>query len=245
MEILSLLRSSRLLSSCLFFAGIYILGYCIIFARQWRRGAPERYKAASCCMSIVHGPSTSLAASLYMIRLFYMERQPLSAYPHDMNAWLNSHLGASNTPFEEAIMEFSIAYFLIDLLHYVLFPPYFHNILHALLPLLHQTRWLLHNRSLRRRRVHVIVAKLVNNCLSYKEHYPLQQVEHPLSHHVHHLSRHSDAMGDMATLSVLFVLPSSFSSGSKLACTVLNVQCVDGHCGELVLGGRALGKAHV
>ncbi|MCO5575834.1 hypothetical protein L7F22_029639 [Adiantum nelumboides] len=123
METFSLLRSSWLLSSSLVFAGIYILGYCIIFARRWPRGAPERYKAASCCMSIVHGPSTSLAATLYMIRLFYMERQHPSAYPHDRNSWLNSHLGASNTPFEEAIMEFSIAYFLIDLLHYVLFVP--------------------------------------------------------------------------------------------------------------------------
>lgn len=102
------------------------MGYWVIFARRWPRGTLERYKAASCCMSIVHGTSTSLAAIIYMLHLLYTHNDLASinteGHPKQVS-WLNSHLGAPNTPFQEAIMEYSTAYFLIDLLHYVLFVP--------------------------------------------------------------------------------------------------------------------------
>ncbi|KAH7414882.1 hypothetical protein KP509_14G015900 [Ceratopteris richardii] len=84
--------------SCVFFTGLYLLGYWVVFARRWPHGAVDRFKAASCCMSIVHGTST-------------------------MKFWLASRLGAANTRFEEAIMEYSTAYFLVDLVHYLLFVP--------------------------------------------------------------------------------------------------------------------------
>ncbi|KAH7414874.1 hypothetical protein KP509_14G015100, partial [Ceratopteris richardii] len=93
--------------SCVFFTGLYLLGYWVVFARRWPRGAVDRFKAASCCMSIVHGTSTSMAAAIYMMHLKHTK----------------SRLGAANTRFEEAIMEYSTAYFLVDLVHYLLFVP--------------------------------------------------------------------------------------------------------------------------
>ncbi|KAH7414888.1 hypothetical protein KP509_14G016500 [Ceratopteris richardii] len=116
--------------SCVFFTGLYLLGYWVVFARRWPRGAVDRFKVASCCMSIVHGTSTSMAAAIYMLNLFYTDKQQMSWSPtpssnnsSTMKFWLASRLGVANTRFEEAIMEYSTAYFLVDLDHYLLFVP--------------------------------------------------------------------------------------------------------------------------
>ncbi|KAH7414883.1 hypothetical protein KP509_14G016000, partial [Ceratopteris richardii] len=107
--------------NCVFFTGLYLLGYWVVFARRWPRGAVDRFKAASCCMSILHGTSTSI----YMLNLFYTDKQQDGGGENSstMKFWLASRLGAANTRFEEAIMEYSTAYFLVDLVHYLLFVP--------------------------------------------------------------------------------------------------------------------------
>ncbi|KAH7414889.1 hypothetical protein KP509_14G016600 [Ceratopteris richardii] len=81
--------------TCVFFTGLYLLGYWVVFARRWPPGAVDRFKAASCCMSIVHCTSTSMAAAIYMLNLFYTDKQEMSC----------------------------TAYFLVDVVHYLLFVP--------------------------------------------------------------------------------------------------------------------------
>ncbi|KAH7299711.1 hypothetical protein KP509_24G025700 [Ceratopteris richardii] len=66
-------------------------------------------------MSLLHGPLATLLTTWHAAPIFrekYLQGNP----------WQES-LRAPNTPFQDAVVEFSIAYFIADLLHYVLFVP--------------------------------------------------------------------------------------------------------------------------
>ncbi|KAL0377332.1 UNVERIFIED_CONTAM: TLC domain-containing protein [Sesamum radiatum] len=89
----------------LFFIGyliLYLIAYFIIF-RSWpRRIRPE---ASSCAISLAHGTPA----------VFLAFRAILSDPARDFHS--------RNTPFESLVLDYSIAYFLMDLLHYLIFYP--------------------------------------------------------------------------------------------------------------------------
>ncbi|KAI5651127.1 hypothetical protein M9H77_37132 [Catharanthus roseus] len=90
---------------CFFFSvflAIYIISYFIIF-RNW---TPKlRPEASSCIISICHGtPAVFLA-----YRAIFSDP--------------NRDFHSLNTPFQNLVLDYSIAYFLMDLCHYVVFYP--------------------------------------------------------------------------------------------------------------------------
>ncbi|XP_024389999.1 TLC domain-containing protein At5g14285 [Physcomitrium patens] len=82
-------------SICLFTA-VYFYGYFFLFSKLWK--GRSRYEAASCGMSLTHG--TAVAA--------------LCCYEIFSKEWV---LDAPNTPLQNKIMEYSMAYFIVDLLN--------------------------------------------------------------------------------------------------------------------------------
>eukprot|EP01018_Ginkgo_biloba_P022866 Gb_31736 [translate_table: standard] len=80
---------------------VYALGYLKLF-RHWR--PKDRAEAASCCISLAHGTPAALLAGCCMLK----------------SPW---KLAGQNTWFENAVMDFSIAYFLMDSVHYLVFFP--------------------------------------------------------------------------------------------------------------------------
>ncbi|PIN00092.1 hypothetical protein CDL12_27404, partial [Handroanthus impetiginosus] len=100
------LNDSYLPVFTLWFIFIYILGYFIIF-KNWN----NKYKAeaSSCLMSLAHG-TPALILSLFSI----LQSQP-SLSKLDFTA--------PNTPFQDLVLEYSISYFLMDLLHYMILIP--------------------------------------------------------------------------------------------------------------------------
>ncbi|XP_059633577.1 TLC domain-containing protein At5g14285-like [Cornus florida] len=86
-----------------FYIIIYLLGYFIIF-RKWR--GINRAQASSCLLSIAHATPAVLLASYSMLST---QNQLDFASP--------------NTEFQNMVLEYSIAYFFIDLLHYIFFIP--------------------------------------------------------------------------------------------------------------------------
>ncbi|KAH7315504.1 hypothetical protein KP509_21G052300 [Ceratopteris richardii] len=87
--------------SIIFFTAIYIVGYFAIFT-SWKDKA--RFEAASCSMSLVHGAITSSLAIVDILKV----------------PW---KLDAPNNPLENSLMDVSVAYFLVDLFHYLIFVP--------------------------------------------------------------------------------------------------------------------------
>jgi hypothetical protein len=87
--------------SSLMFAVIYLVGYFVIF-RNWR-GRP-RFDASSCGISLVHGTLSAILAT-----------QDILSQP-----WA---LDAPNSLRQKQIMEYSMAYFFIDLLNYMYAAP--------------------------------------------------------------------------------------------------------------------------
>ncbi|XP_042061300.1 TLC domain-containing protein At5g14285-like isoform X2 [Salvia splendens] len=89
----------------LFFAGyllLYLIAYSILF-RTW--ASKLRPEASSCAISLAHGtPAVFLAA-----------RAILSDPAPDFHS--------SNTPLQSLVLDYSIAYFLMDLVHYLIFYP--------------------------------------------------------------------------------------------------------------------------
>nr|XP_024374495.1 TLC domain-containing protein At5g14285-like [Physcomitrium patens]XP_024374496.1 TLC domain-containing protein At5g14285-like [Physcomitrium patens]XP_024374497.1 TLC domain-containing protein At5g14285-like [Physcomitrium patens]PNR55152.1 hypothetical protein PHYPA_006047 [Physcomitrium patens] len=78
------------------FTVVYFYGYFFIFNRLWK--GRYRYEAASCGMSLTHG---TVVAVLCCYEIFSKE-------------WV---LDAPNTPFQDKIMEYSMAYFIVDMLN--------------------------------------------------------------------------------------------------------------------------------
>lgn len=102
-ELLKIVKEgSPVLLSCIpIFVSIYLIGYYWMFS-EWRHKA--RFEAASCTMSMIHGTVATI----------------LSGYELLHRPW---KLDAPNTVFENVVMELSMAYFFVDLLHYLLFVP--------------------------------------------------------------------------------------------------------------------------
>ncbi|XP_008792221.2 TLC domain-containing protein At5g14285-like [Phoenix dactylifera] len=84
------------------FCLIYLIGYFVIF-RNW--GPKHRPDASSCFISLCHGtPAVFLALSAIL-------SQPIRGF------------ASPNTNFQNLVLDFSIAYFTSDLLHYLIFVP--------------------------------------------------------------------------------------------------------------------------
>ncbi|KAK7260622.1 hypothetical protein RIF29_26832 [Crotalaria pallida] len=84
------------------FLTIYLIGYFFVF-RNW---SPKiRPESASCLISLFHGTPAVILGS--------------SAILSDPNRGFASQ----NTPFQKLILDYSIAYFLMDLVHYLVFFP--------------------------------------------------------------------------------------------------------------------------
>ncbi|VAI91815.1 unnamed protein product [Triticum turgidum subsp. durum] len=86
------------------FAAVYLLGYFVVF-RRW--SPQQRPDASSCLTSLFHGTPATLLA---------------------LRAVLSSpgagDLAAPNTPADDLVLDFSTAYFAVDLLHYLVFLPH-------------------------------------------------------------------------------------------------------------------------
>lgn len=80
---------------------IYAVGFFKLF-QHWK--LRDRAEAASCCMSIIHGTPAAVMAASCLLK----------------SPW---EFSGQNTPLQDGIMEFSIAYFIMDLLHYMFFFP--------------------------------------------------------------------------------------------------------------------------
>ncbi|XP_061345975.1 TLC domain-containing protein At5g14285 [Gastrolobium bilobum] len=84
------------------FLTIYLIGYFIIFPNWSPKNRPE---LSSCLISLFHGtPAVFLAAAAIL-------GDP------------NRGFAAANTSFQKVVMDYSIAYFLMDMLHYIVFFP--------------------------------------------------------------------------------------------------------------------------
>lgn len=84
------------------FSLIYLLGYFVVF-RKWSPN--RRPDASSCLISLFHGtPAVFLA-------LYAILSQPVREF------------ASLNTSFQNLVLDFSIAYFTADLLHYLVFVP--------------------------------------------------------------------------------------------------------------------------
>lgn len=94
------------------FSAIYVLGY-YWWVGGWRTRTKARHEAASCFMSLLHCSATTLLTGWNVA---------VTLQEHDKGPW-QQLLRAPNTPFQNTVMEFSIAYFVVDLMHYVLFVP--------------------------------------------------------------------------------------------------------------------------
>lgn len=94
----------NLVGFTLVFSIIYLFGYLIIF-KDWKEKV--RPDASSCIMSLAHGTPAVI----------------LSIYSMLQTSFQNLDISIQNSPFQEMILEYSIAYFLVDLLHYLVFYP--------------------------------------------------------------------------------------------------------------------------
>ncbi|KAL8535191.1 hypothetical protein ACS0TY_010989 [Phlomoides rotata] len=88
------------------FIFIYILGYLTIF-RNWNK--KHKSEASSCLMTLAHG-TPALILSIFSIQ-------------QSQNNTLQLDFTSPNTPFQNLVLEYSIAYFLMDLVRYVVLIP--------------------------------------------------------------------------------------------------------------------------
>ncbi|CAL4903605.1 unnamed protein product [Urochloa decumbens] len=95
------------------FASIYLVGYFIVF-RRWR--ARPRAEAASCFTSLFHGTPAALLA----LRAVLPRHRAAATAGGGSSLAL---LASPNTAAEAQVLDFSTAYFAVDLAHYLLFLP--------------------------------------------------------------------------------------------------------------------------
>ncbi|XP_071717612.1 TLC domain-containing protein At5g14285-like [Rutidosis leptorrhynchoides] len=87
---------------------IYLLGYTTLF-KIW--DPKKRPDASSCLISIAHGTP---AVFLSIYANFIHTQKPQNQF------------ASQNTPFQAIVLDFSIAYFLVDTSHYLIFTPHDH-----------------------------------------------------------------------------------------------------------------------
>lgn len=85
---------------------VYLLGYFTIF-KNW--GKLYRAEASSCLMSLVHG-NPAFVLSIFSIL-------------QSQNSVTQLEFASPNTAFQNLVLEYSISYFLLDLLHYMFLVP--------------------------------------------------------------------------------------------------------------------------
>lgn len=101
----TLYGSTTLPAFILVFLIIYLLGYFTVF-RNWN--GKHRAEASSCLISLAHGtPAVLLAIFSMLIN----------------NSQGNFNFASPNTQFQNIVLEYSIAYFFMDILHYLVFFP--------------------------------------------------------------------------------------------------------------------------
>lgn len=83
----------------LMFYVLYVFAYFVVF-RNWPK---HRAEASSCIISLAHGTPAVLLSSYAAITS------------------TQSTFASSNTIFQDIVLEFSMAYFLMDLIHYIIF----------------------------------------------------------------------------------------------------------------------------
>lgn len=101
-----LLFNSPLVSFTLVFSAIYCLGYLVLL-KNW---GSSRYEASSCFISLFHGAPAVILAIFSLIK-------------SQDNNLSQLDFVSENTSFQDLVLEFSIGYFIIDLLHYLIFIP--------------------------------------------------------------------------------------------------------------------------
>lgn len=94
--------NSVLLGSLCLFTVVYFYGYYFVFQKIYKGQA--RFDAASCGISLCHGTLVAI----------------LSCYDILPREWV---LDAPNTLFQNRVMEYSMAYFIVDLLNYFITAP--------------------------------------------------------------------------------------------------------------------------
>ncbi|XP_010556365.1 PREDICTED: TLC domain-containing protein At5g14285 [Tarenaya hassleriana] len=103
METSSFHSPAALPSSFIFFSAVHLVGYFMIF-RTWK--PTHRSGATSCVVSLFHGTPAVLMAS------------------HALLTNPRATASSANTAEEAAVLDFSMGYFAVDLLHYLLFLPH-------------------------------------------------------------------------------------------------------------------------
>ncbi|KAK3223572.1 hypothetical protein Dsin_010597 [Dipteronia sinensis] len=87
------------------FLFLYVFAFMVVF-RNW--GQKHRAEASSCFISLVHGTPAVFMASYAII---FVENRA------------SNIIASPNTTFQDIVIEYSIAYFFMDLLHYIIFFP--------------------------------------------------------------------------------------------------------------------------
>ncbi|KAL5760100.1 hypothetical protein ACOSQ2_018938 [Xanthoceras sorbifolium] len=99
----SILYGQNLPTFFIMFSFLYVFAYMVVF-RNWV--LKHRAEASSCFISLAHGTPVVFMASCAVIDV---RNKPFIASP--------------NTSFQDIVLEYSIAYFFVDLLHYIVFFP--------------------------------------------------------------------------------------------------------------------------
>lgn len=86
-----------------FFLLLYFVAYLLVFKNWTSRLRPE---ASSCFISLFHGTPAAILATFSLLS---------NHNPHSF--------ASPNTPFQNVVLEYSIAYFTMDLIHYLIFYP--------------------------------------------------------------------------------------------------------------------------
>nr|GMD95336.1 TLC domain-containing protein At5g14285-like [Ipomoea batatas] len=107
---MDLVLEPSLVGFTVMFFCVYLLGYFIFF-RNWNE---KRSDASSCLMSLAHGTPAVILAISSMLQ----GSGNLPFFQHQMG------FSSPNTPSQEMVLDFSIAYFLMDSLHYIFFYPH-------------------------------------------------------------------------------------------------------------------------
>lgn len=88
------------------FCAIYFLGYFVVF-RNW--SPKHRPDASSCLISLFHGTPASAMA--------------VAAILNQLARGFGFAFAEPNTPFQNLVLDFSISYFTVDVLHYLILIP--------------------------------------------------------------------------------------------------------------------------
>ncbi|KAJ4839406.1 hypothetical protein Tsubulata_016861 [Turnera subulata] len=104
------LHSHPLSTFFIMFFSVYLAAYLIVF-RNW--GSNHRKEATSCFMSLFHG-SPAVIMAIHAL----------------LNSKNSRDFASANSALHDRVLEFSMAYFLMDLLHYLVFVP--HDVLFIL-----------------------------------------------------------------------------------------------------------------